>query len=92
VENKMGSLTPGATYVYESPDKGKTIYAREQGKTEKQLIGYHLNPRRDPLQYDIIETQLWQDIVEAGKTNPTLQKTLDRAILIYQTIKDERNE
>jgi hypothetical protein len=88
----MGSLTPGATYIYESPDDGKTVYAREAGKTEKKLVGYHLDHQRDPVQYDIIETHLWQDIVEAGKTNPTLQKTLDRAILIYQTIKDERNE
>jgi hypothetical protein len=88
----MGSLTPGATYIYESPDDGKTVYAREAGKTEKKLVGYNLPNRKDPIQYDIIETQLWQDIVEAGKTNPTLQKTLDRAILIYQTIKDERNE
>jgi hypothetical protein len=88
----MGSLTPGATYIYESPDNGKTVYAREAGQTEKKLVGYNLPKRRDPMQYDIIETQLWQDIVEAGKTNPTLQKTLDRAILIYQTIKDERNE
>ena len=88
----MGSLTPGATYIYESPDNGKTVYARESGQTEKKLVGYNLPKRRDPMQYDIIETQLWQDIVESGKTNPTLQKTLDRAILIYQTIKDERNE
>ena len=88
----MGSLTPGATYIYESPDNGKTVYAREAGQTEKKLVGYNLPKRRDPMQYDIIETQLWQDIVEAGKTNPTLQKNLDRAILIYQTIKDERNE
>jgi hypothetical protein len=88
----MGSLTPGATYIYESPDNGKTVYAREAGQTEKKLVGYNLPKRRDPVQYDIIETQLWQDIVEAGKTNPTLQKTLDRAILIYQTIKDENNE
>jgi hypothetical protein len=88
----MGSLTPGATYIYESPDNGKTVYAREAGQTEKKLVGYNLPKRRDPMQYDIIETQLWQDIVEAGKTNPTLQKTLDRAILIYQTIKDENNE
>jgi hypothetical protein len=85
----MGSLTPGATYIYESPDHGKTVYAREMGSTEKKLVGYQLPQRRDPMQYDIIETQLWQDIVEAGKTNPSLQKTLDRAMLIYQTIKDD---
>jgi hypothetical protein len=83
----MGSLTPGAKYIYERD--GGTVYAREFGKTERRVIGYNLPEHRDPLQYDILETQLWQDIVEAGKTNPALQKTLDRAVLIYQTIKDD---
>jgi hypothetical protein len=83
----MGSLTPGATYIYERD--GATVYAREFGKTERKVVGYDMPKRRDPRQMDIIETQLWQDIVEAGKTNPALQKTLDRAILIYQTIKEK---
>jgi len=83
----MGSLTPGATYIYER--NGGTVYAREFGKTERKVIGYDMPNHRNPLQYDIIQTQLWQDIVEAGKTNTALQKTLDRAILIYQTIKEK---
>jgi hypothetical protein len=83
----MGSLTPGATYIYER--NGGTVYAREFGQTERKVIGYDMPKHRDPLQYDIIQTQLWQDIVEAGKSNPALQKALDRAILIYQTIKEE---
>ena len=83
----MGSLTPGATYIYERD--GNTVYAREFGKIERRVIGYNMPEHRDPRQYDILETQLWQDIVEAGKSNPTLQKTLDRAVLIYQTIKDD---
>jgi hypothetical protein len=83
----MGSLTPDATYIYERD--GNTVYAREFGKTDRRVVGYNMPEHRDPLQYDILETQLWQDIVEAGKSNPTLQKTLDRAVLIYQTIKDD---
>ena len=82
----MGSLTQGAALIYERD--GSTVYAREFGKTERRVVGYNMPERRDPLQYDIIETQLWQDIVEAGKTNAALQKTLARAVLIYQTIKD----
>ena len=33
----MGSLTPGATYIYESPDGGETVYARKEGSTERIL-------------------------------------------------------
>jgi hypothetical protein len=80
----MGLLKPGATYVYERTNE--RIYAREVGNDEKTLVGYYM-PNR-PVQYDLIETQLWQDIVYAGKSNPALQKVLDRAILIYNTIKD----
>jgi hypothetical protein len=82
----MGNLSPGVSLIYETED-GVT-YAREFGKGERKVVGYNLPMQRDPLQYDIIETQLWQDIVEAGKSNAVLQKVLDRAILIYNTIKD----
>lgn len=80
----MGTLKPGATYVYERADD--RIYSREVGSDERTLVGYYM-PNR-PIQHDLIETQLWQDIVYAGKSNPALQKVLDRAILIYNTIKD----
>ena len=34
----MGSLTPGATYIYERV--AGTIFAREFGKTERKVVGY----------------------------------------------------
>jgi hypothetical protein len=77
----MGTLKPGATYIYER--SGGTVYAREFGSTERKVIGYEWPNKADPLQYDLVETQLWQDIVHAGKTNPTLQKALDRAKMLY---------
>jgi hypothetical protein len=85
----MGSLTPGVTQIYERD--GNNIYARDTGATERRLIGQNIPRRRDPLQYDLLETQKWQDIVEAGKTNPALQKVLDRAILLYNTIKEHHD-
>ena len=33
----MGTLKPGATYIYERD--GDTVYAREQGSTERFVIG-----------------------------------------------------
>lgn len=85
----MGSLTPGASYIYER--NGDEVYAREVGKTERILIGYHLPQRRDPLQYDMIETQLWQDIVEASKDNPALKDLLEQAKTLYYLTKDYGN-
>lgn len=34
----MGTLTPGATYIYERV--AGTIFARELGKTERRVVGY----------------------------------------------------
>jgi len=89
----MGTLTPGATYVYER--NGEEIYAREAGKTERTMIGYQYENKPDPRTNDgrplyehIKEDKLWGDIRRAAKSNEALQLALDRAILIYHMSKD----
>ena len=81
----MGSLTPGATYIYESPDGGQTVYAREFGSKERKLVGESLSVKtnRELMQ----ESQLWHDIRVAARDNPTLQEALDRVIIIYNLSK-----
>ena len=80
----MGSLKPGATYVYERVDD--VVYAREHGSqpSTRKEIGrdYNLHDR-------IMEDKLWGDIRREAKTNLTLQKALDRAIMIYKLSKDK---
>ena len=92
----MGSLKPGATYIYER--NGEEIYAREFGETERKLIGYRYemegkpDPRTSdgrPLIDHIREDKLWGEIRREAKTNSTLQKALDRAIMIYRLSKDK---
>lgn len=77
----MGTLKPGATYIYESPDNGKTIYAREQGapNNEKFVIGYNADP------FTGIN---WPEITQHARTNSVLQKLLERVILVHQLSKD----
>jgi hypothetical protein len=91
----MGSLKPGATYIYER--NGEEVYAREFGETERKLIGYKYemegkpDPRTDdgrPLVEHIREDKLWGDIRRAAKTNTALHEALERAILIYHLSKD----
>ena len=45
----MGSLTPGATYIYERADG--IIYARESGSdpSTRQVIGYESGKEYDPI-------------------------------------------
>jgi hypothetical protein len=91
----MGSLKPGATYIYER--NGEEVYAREFGETDRKLIGYKYemegqpDPRTDdgrPLVEHIREDKLWGAIRRAAKTNAALQSALDRAILVYHLSKD----
>jgi hypothetical protein len=91
----MGTLKPGATYVYER--NGDEVYAREFGGTERKLIGYKYemenkpDPRTAdgrPLYEHLQESKLWGEIHREAKTNPALQKALDRAIMIYKLSKD----
>jgi hypothetical protein len=88
----MGNLKPGATYIYER-DKG-TVYAREFGAdpSTRQEIGYDFDPRTDdgrPLREHIMDSKLWGEIRREAKTNVTLQKALDRVIMIYKLSKDK---
>ena len=91
----MGSLKPGATYIYER--NGDEVYAREFGQSERKLIGYQYemedkpDPRTNdgrPLREHMLEDKLWGNIRRAAKTNSALQEALERAIIIYHLSKD----
>jgi hypothetical protein len=95
----MGSLKPGATYIHERVDN--VVYAREFGAdpSTRQVVGWDYNkhdpsfdPRTNdgrPLHDHIMEDKLWGEIRREAKTNVTLQKALDRAIMIYKLSKDK---
>lgn len=90
----MGDLKPGAKYIYER--NGEEIYAREFGDKERKLIGYQyensVDPRTNdgrPLHDHIMEDKMWGEIRREATTNVTLQKALDRVIMIYKLSKDK---
>lgn len=86
----MGTLKPGATYIYERT--GSEIYARESGSTERKLIGYTYDGEgvheTSQIMRDLHNYQLWNEVRAAARTNPTLLKAVERAILIYKLSKD----
>jgi len=82
----MGKLKPGATYIYERV--GDTVFRREQGSIEREVVGYdHRTSDGRPVHQHILEDKMWGDIRRAAQTNPALQDALDRAIIIYQLSK-----
>jgi hypothetical protein len=74
------------TYVYESPDNGKTIYRRTIGQIEREL--HSVSEQKKNLIDELRENQLWGNIHRAALTNPTLQEALDRVKVIYYLSKE----
>jgi hypothetical protein len=79
----MGSLKPGATYIYEKSN-GVT-YAREVGAdpNTRTPIGWDYNPVNGHFVNDF-----WKDVIEEAQTNPALQKAVDRVIILYKLSKE----
>ena len=82
----MEMLVPGTKYIYESPDGGDTVYAREPGKTERVMIGQ--NTRAKSRVEQLEEDKLWGEIRRLAKTDPGLADLLDRAKVYYQLKKN----
>jgi hypothetical protein len=79
----MGTLTPGASYVYERVD-GVT-YARESGSNHRAVIGWDYNqPRVDTmLGVPIAELVPFVGLIKMAENNPDLKEELDRLITFY---------
>ena len=80
----MGAL------IYESPDGGKTIYARQRGSSDRVLIS-----KDDVDTVKSVEIGKWQarikDIVELSHTTPALKDQLDKLHTVYLLVKNENN-
>lgn len=82
----MGKLKSGVTYIYESPDNGQTVYARELRSNTRTLVGYSQDAQ------DLDEHRLWNEIRVASRNDPVLRKAVERVILIYRLSQDKLNE
>jgi len=86
----MGNLKPGATYIYERV--GDTVFRRETGQSEREVVGYDYRTSDGrPLHDHLMEDKLWGDIRRAAKTNVTLQAELERVIMLYHLINEDKS-
>ena len=83
----MGSLKPGAKYIYEHAD-GIT-YAREFGAPHSERFEIGRTLEKQTLDESLRETELWHNIRKEAKSNPVLQDALDRVKIIYELSKDD---
>ena len=75
----MGTLTPGATYIYERVD-GR-IYAREFGKTERRLVGYSSSSQ------ETRESRYYMNemnkVLTMCEQHPDMKDLLDKLFVLY---------
>jgi hypothetical protein len=83
----MGNLKPGGSYIYERV--GDTVFRREAGQVEREVVGY--DHRTSDGRQHIVEDKLWGEIRRTAKTNTTLQAELDRVIMLYHLINEDKS-
>ncbi len=73
----MGTLTPGATYIYERV--AGSIFAREFGKTERKLVGYvtDISPEIEMYRSEI------NQVLQMCERDPAMKELLDQLFVIY---------
>lgn len=74
--------------IFESPDKGETVYKREIGSLDRELVS--ISEKKKSTYEQLKEDQLWGDIRRKAKTNVALNDILNQAIMVYNLIKDEK--
>ena len=72
--------------IFESPDGGKTVYARRYGETDRTL--HSIDPELQSSLDLLKEDKLWGEIRTAAKTNEALQSALERVIILYHLSKE----
>ena len=75
------------TKIFESPDGGNTVYAREASApdSEKIMIGQNY------LAKELIDQRMWTDIYKHRNQNITLQQAVDHVIMIYNISKEYKD-
>lgn len=73
----MGSLKPGATYIYERV--AGSIFAREFGKSERKLVGYDTNISPE---MEIYRSEMNQ-VLQMCETDPIMREMLEQLFVMY---------
>ena len=73
--------------IYESPDGGKTVYAREMGSPDRWLL--HMDGETQRMLDLRDEERMWEKIRDAARTNMALADLLEQVKMTYQLTKNE---
>ena len=87
----MGNLVPGAALIYERVDG--VVYARYRDPPNNKLPRWIVGG--DPTavahaQGDLLTWSEWQEMCRLAEEYPTLKKLLDKVVIAYYTVKDNK--
>jgi hypothetical protein len=75
--NKITEVT-----VFESPDGGRTVYARQSGESKRTL--YSQDPALQQELKDLENSKRWVEILQARKDNPELNHLCEQVEILYE--------
>jgi len=82
MKNYLDDASHKVTWIYESPDKGDTVYRRRQNCTKRELV--LKKESAHPIAENI------QDIVEQSPFDPALKEMLDK-LQVYWSLRNANN-
>ena len=68
--------------IYESPDNGRTVYARRAGSHTRNL--YSQDPELQRELKELEQEKRWVDIFGARKNNPELNRLCEQVEILYE--------
>ena len=68
--------------VFESPDGGRTVYARNSGSTKREL--HWQDPKLQQELKDLEKSKRWVEIFQARRDDPELNHLCEQVEILYE--------
>ena len=68
--------------IFESPDGGRTVYARNPGSTQRTLHSQDLGLQQELAELE--QQKRWVDIFQARQDNPELDRLCEQVEVLYE--------
>jgi hypothetical protein len=68
--------------VFESPDGGRTVYARNSGSTKREL--HWQDPKLQQELKDLERSKRWVEIFQARRDDPELDHLCEQVEILYE--------
>jgi hypothetical protein len=81
--NKITEVT-----IFESPDGGRTVYARHPGNTNREL--YSQDPALQQELKDLENSKRWVEILQARQDNAELDHLCEQVEILYELSRNSK--